>query len=105
MPESRFVRRCDLCGQADCDGECREPCPECGCDHCYGGCVRDDDDADDCLNCGVCQDCIDRSIAAAAPPPDARDRFVAHLERASEIVRTWPAWKRNVFGPHLDSEP
>ena len=60
-----FTPYCNLCGRPDCDSDCVERCPDCGCEHCYGGCRRDEDDADDCLNCGVCQECIDRSIAAA----------------------------------------
>ena len=35
-----------------------EPCDGCGCLDC-----ECDLDPDDCLNCGVCESCIDRSIA------------------------------------------
>lgn len=28
----------------------------------------------------------------------ARDKFVEHLDRATEIVRAWPEWKRNLLG-------
>lgn len=35
-------------------------CPRCG----YRDCECDDD-PDDCHDCGMCEECIDRSIAAA----------------------------------------
>ncbi len=28
--------------------------------------------------------------------------FNAHLERASETVRSWPSWKQNVLGDYYD---
>lgn len=92
---------CDRCDHPECDG-CLGECHECGCEDCHGGCQRDEDEADDCLNCGMCQECIDRSIAAEESESNDRDRFIQHLERASAIARTWPAWKRNIFGSHLD---
>jgi hypothetical protein len=33
----------------------------------------------------------------SSPTVDQR-HFVEHLERASMIVRSWPAWKRSVLG-------
>lgn len=32
------------------------------------------------------------------PPVEDRDRFVEHLDRASEIVRAWPVWKQTILG-------
>ena len=31
-------------------------------------------------------------------PTVDRDRFVKHLERASETVRSWPLWKQTILG-------
>lgn len=31
-------------------------------------------------------------------PCENRDRFVEHLERASETVRSWPIWKQTILG-------
>jgi hypothetical protein len=31
------------------------------------------------------------------------DKFQEHLDRASAIVKTWPAWKQNVLGNSLRS--
>ncbi len=33
-----------------------------------------------------------------ATPKDDRSEFVQHLERASETVRSWPAWKQTMLG-------
>ena len=59
------MSRCGLCGEPGCEEDCRDECPECGSKACYGGCQRGEDAGDDCLGCGVCRRCIDRTIAAA----------------------------------------
>jgi len=28
--------------------------------------------------------------------------FILNLERASNIVRSWPEWKQNAWGPRMD---
>jgi len=35
---------------------------------------------------------------AAAQPANQREVFVKHLEHASSVVKTWPAWKQQVLG-------
>jgi len=35
---------------------------------------------------------------AAAQPANQREVFVKHLEHASSVVQTWPAWKQQVLG-------
>jgi hypothetical protein len=32
---------------------------------------------------------------------EGRDQFQKHLERASEVVRTWPVWKQTLLGGTL----
>lgn len=34
---------------------------------------------------------------------DEQQQFAAHLEKASQIVRSWPAWKRTVLGGTVSS--
>lgn len=29
---------------------------------------------------------------------EAKNMFLAHLERASKLVQTWPAWKQHLLG-------
>ena len=38
---------------------------------------------------------------------DPRIAFTQHLEKSSEIVKSWPAWKQSVLGGsvHNQSEP
>ena len=56
---------CENCDGPSCDGfSCRDPRTYCGREHCDGRC-EPRDEPDDCLNCGVCEDCIQRSIDAA----------------------------------------
>ncbi len=43
-----------------------------------------------------------------SPQATKDDAFVKHLERASSVVRTWPAWKQEILGgtssqPQVDS--
>jgi hypothetical protein len=30
------------------------------------------------------------------------EAFVKHMQKASEVVRTWPAWKQQVLGNRAD---
>lgn len=39
---------------------------------------------------------LTRALDAARA--DAATKFVAHLERASAVVKTWPLWKQQVLG-------
>ena len=38
-------------------------------------------------------------------PTEDRNRFVEHLERASETVRSWPVWKQTILGGVQLSHP
>ena len=30
--------------------------------------------------------------------------FIAHLEKATETLRSWPKWKRTILGPALPED-
>jgi hypothetical protein len=32
-------------------------------------------------------------------------QFIKHLERASEIVKSWPQWKQGVLGQRVNAAP
>jgi hypothetical protein len=38
-------------------------------------------------------------------PTDEQEQFCEHLDKATEIVRTWPAWKQGVLGVPTPSDP
>jgi hypothetical protein len=38
-------------------------------------------------------------------PIEDRNRFVEHLERASETVRSWPVWKQTILGGIEPGDP
>lgn len=33
-----------------------------------------------------------------------RSKFLSHLEAASDTIRSWPAWKKDVIGPILPEQ-
>lgn len=74
---------CDHCGSSACDGfSCREPCSYCGREHCDGRCEPRCDEPEDCLNCGVCEDCINLGMETAE-----QDELLRHIAE-------YDAWQR-----------
>jgi hypothetical protein len=47
---------------------------------------------------------IAADVREALTPID-REHFEQHLQRASEIVARWPAWKQNLLGGLSTNEP